>query len=113
MQGPFSSRTRSFMVKADQLQNPQSPSGTFAREGEKSHLSPKKDNRLGDPLKCEILLGWGKMISKTFLCLSAYLKKLNKRERENNQKEEEYGERNVKHGLFGKQGRIGIESVTI
>lgn len=113
MQGPFSSRTRSFMVKADQLQNPQSPSGTFARVGEKSHLSPKKDNLLGDPLECEILLGWGKMISKISLCLSAYLKKLNKRERESNQEEEEYGERNVKHGLFGKQGRIGIESVTI
>ena len=50
-----------------------------------------------------------------YLCksLNAYLKKFNKRERENNQEKEEYGERNVKHGLFGKQGRIGIESVTV
>ena len=67
MQGPFSSRSRSFMVKADQLQNPQAPSGMLARVGEKSHLSPKKDDNLGDQLECEILLEWGKMISKISL----------------------------------------------
>lgn len=58
------------------------------------------------------MLEWGKMTSRKSLHIPSrkykfHLKKLNKRERESNQEQEDR-ERNFKRGLFGKQGRVGI-----